>query len=224
MNESLFLIHILLVTVLTLGSFRLGKLALSAWICMQGVLANLFAIKQIEMFGLHVTATDVFAVGSVLGLNLLQEHFGAETAGKTMKNCFYLMIFFAIFSQIHLFYEPSIYDTSQEAFKQLLTPVPRLLFASLLTFFIVQKVDIISFGWVKKRMKRTPFALRNFLTLLSSQLLDTILFTFLGLYGIIEPILDILIASFLIKLCAIFALSPLVHLSKKWIKHKEASL
>ena len=50
MNESLFILHVILVMAFGFGALRMGKAALTAWIALQAVLANLFVIKQIEFF------------------------------------------------------------------------------------------------------------------------------------------------------------------------------
>ena len=223
MNEIFFLFHIILITAFTLGSLKLGKMALSSWVILQSILANLFVLKQIKLFTLHVTASDVFIIGGVFGLNLLQEHFDRKQAQKTTKNCLYFMLFFAILSQIHLLYEPSLFDKSQSSYLFLLQPAPRLLAASLTTFYLVQRLDIATFSWTRKKAGTSSFACRNCFTLVISQLVDTILFTFLGLYGIASCIFDIIVTSFAIKLCAVFSLSCIIHLSKKWIQSEELS-
>ncbi len=221
MNECIFLFHIIIILAFTLISFRLGKTALGSWICIQALCANLLVLKQVVLFGLHVTCSDVFAIGGILSLNLLQENYGPKVAQKIIKQCLCFMLFFAVLSQIHIFYIPSDQDSTQSAYQLLFAPAPRLLFASLLTFFIVQKIDVLVFARLKARMPSASFALRTSLSLLFSQLLDTILFTCIGLYGLISSVFDMIILSFLIKALVIATLFPLTSLSKKWIQPKD---
>ncbi len=225
MNECLFLFHVIIILGFTLISFRLGKIALGSWICIQALCANLLVLKQVVLFGFHVTCSDVFTIGGILSLNLLQEHYGPKIAQKVVINCLCFMLFFALLSQIHLFYIPSPEDTAQDAYNTLFTPAPRLLFASLLTFYIVQKIDIHVFSKIKAALPSSSFAVRNFFSLLSSQLLDTILFTCIGLYGLVSSLFDMIVLSFLIKALVIFTLFPLTAaLSRKWIQPKEPSV
>src|SRR5581483_7233115 len=98
MNELIFFLHLAIVLGFLYTSFKLGKEALIVWIAIQGVLANLFVIKQMHFFGFNVTCSDVFAIGSILGLNLLQRHFGKEVAKKTTWISFFFMSFFALMS------------------------------------------------------------------------------------------------------------------------------
>lgn len=215
MNETTFFLHVLVVFGFALGALKLGKEALTAWICLQAVLANLFVIKQISFFGFNITCSDVFAIGSILGLNLLQEYFGRAIAVKALKICLFCMVFFVAMTQFHLFYEASLYDTAHLAYETILSESPRLLFASITVFFFVQQVDLRIFNWLKKRNSKLLF--RNGISLTISQILDTSLFTFLGLWGIIDSLFDIMLISFLIKLLIIALLSPVTTLSKRWI-------
>lgn len=215
MNEILFFAHILVVFGFALIALKLGKEALTAWISLQAVLANLFVLKQMTFFGFHITCSDVFAIGSILGLNLLREYFGKESALKALWICFSSMIFFVAMSQFHLFYNPSSFDTTQEAYLTILAPAPRLLLASLAVFFIVQQIDLYLFGALKQKLTNLPLVARNALSLTSSQLLDTVLFSFLGLWGLVSSLWDIIIVSFLVKLIIIACSSPIISFSKR---------
>lgn len=214
MNESIFLLQAAVIGIFALTAFRLGKEALTAWVAIQALIANLFVLKQIHLFGLEVTASDAFAIGSLLGLNLLQEKFGREEANQAVKICFFFMFFFAIVSQLHLLYEPSTFDTTHSAFSTLLTLTPRLLLASMTVFFIVQKVDILFFGYLKTRFPHLTFAWRAAASLVLSQFLDTVLFSFAGLYGVVASMIDIIAMSFAIKMIVISSFTSCI----KWIK------
>jgi uncharacterized integral membrane protein (TIGR00697 family) len=214
MNELIFFIQTLLIIGFALGAFKLGKETLIAWVTIQALIANLFVLKQITLFGLDVTASDAFVIGSLLGLNFLQEYFSREEANKATKICFFFMLFFALVSQLHLLYQPSSYDSTQPAFLTLLTLSPRLMLASLSVFFIVQQVDIRFFAFLKKILPQASFAFRTAIALVFSQFLDTVLFSFAGLYGVVASLFDIIIMSFLIKLVVIFCFTC----SIRWAK------
>lgn len=214
MNECVFLIQILMLVAFALVALKLGKEALTAWVCTQALIANLFVLKQITLFGLHVTASDAFAVGSLLGLNLLQEYHTPQDARKATTVCFFFMLFFALISQLHLLYEPSIYDESHAAFHTLLSPSPRLFIASLSVFFIVQQVDIRFFVYLKERWPRLSFATRTGIALVVSQFLDTFLFSFVGLYGMVASIGEIIFLSFLIKMIVVLSCTSVLKMVK----------
>ncbi len=213
MNELLFLLQALLVILCGLGSLRLGKEALFSWICLQAILANLFVTKQISCFGFTITCSDAFAIGSFLSLNLLQEYYGKLSCKKASYMAFYLMLFFTLASKIHLLFTPSPHDTTHPSFVTILTATPRLVIASLLSFFLMQRLDIWLFNYFKNNWK-APLSRRSTASLLISQLFDTICFTYLGLYGSVASCGDIILVSYLVKCIIIFLSTPLINLSK----------
>lgn len=215
MNELIFFIQTLLIVFFALWALKIGSGALTAWVSIQALLANLFVLKQIDLFGLNVTASDAFAIGSLLGLNLLQEYDTKENAQKATWICFFFMLFFAVISQLHLLYRPSSFDHTQAAFLALLSPSPRLLMASMTVFFIVQQIDVRFFSFLKQRFPRWSFSVRSACTLVLSQFLDTFLFSFSGLYGLVASLFDIILVSFLIKLTVIFCFTTAIRWAKR---------
>lgn len=220
MNELFFVLQLFLILLFTYGAFRLGEGALLTAVSMHALLANLFVLKQISFFGFEVSCSDGFAVGSILGLNLLREHFGKKSAKKAISICFFFMIFFVVMSQMHLLFSPSIYDTSHSAYKLLLSPAPRLLIASLFVFYLIQHFDVRLFSWISQHLPRFPFSVRSTISLTISQLFDTILFSFLGLYGLVTKLSHIIFISFFLKIFIILTLGPLMTFFKRVEKNE----
>lgn len=214
MNELIFLFHILVVIAFLFTALRLGQSALTGFAAIQGILANLFVLKQVHLFGLSVTCTDVFAISGILSLNLLQEYFGKDGAKQAIRLSFLSLLFFFAMSQLHLLYHPTPSDTTQAAFSTLLSSTPRILLASISTFYFVQQFDLYLFSLLRGRLP-----LRIAFSLITSQLLDTTLFTLLGLYGLVESVFDIILVSFFIKCIIIAISSPFVAFSKRFVKH-----
>jgi uncharacterized integral membrane protein (TIGR00697 family) len=113
-----------------------------------------------------------------------------------------------IASLFHLAYTPASFDTTQTAFVTLLAQSPRLIIASLTSYTLVQYFDTITYGVLFKKLDGKYFVLRNYFSMLSSQLFDTVLFSFLGLYGIVHSITEIIIVSYTIKVVNIILTTP----------------
>jgi uncharacterized integral membrane protein (TIGR00697 family) len=126
------------------------------------------------------------------------------------------MLFFAVSTQLHLLYTPSSFDNSQEAFALILSPAPRLLIASLTVFFIVQRLDMRLFAFLKSKWPTASFAMRASFTLIVSECIDTVLFSFAGLYGIVASVGDIIMMSLMIKVLVILGFSS----ATKWMQAK----
>ncbi len=204
MNELLFFGQVFVIVAFLLYFRRLGIEALYTLCAIFSLIANLFVLKQTTLFGLEVTCSDAFAVGCTLGLSFVQQDAGKKAAQKLIKITFGILIFFTILSQIHLLYTPSLHDTSQGSYSQILTSSPRILVASLISYFISQAIDIEIFGWLRERWIQKRIFLPLLVSCLFTQFIDTCIFSFLGLYGMISPLLDIIIFSFMIKAVVAF--------------------
>jgi queuosine precursor transporter len=200
MNSIIFLFQIISVTIASYSALKMGKEALVSLSVLFAILANFFVIKQISLFGWNATGSDAFAIGSLFTLNMLQQKYGKLTARHTIWVSFFCLWFFTFFSQIHLLYVPSLYDKSQSHFFFLLTNTPRLWIASITTFFIAQQLDL----WIYNFFSRVSWKNRMVLSLLLSQAFDTVAFSFLGLFGIVDELGSIIVISYCIKCVIIF--------------------
>lgn len=215
MNELIFIIHTIIIALFSLGALALGQGALVAFVCACCTLANLFVVKQITLFGLTATCADAFTVGATIGLNLLQEYFGKEIAKKTIWINFFLLIFYAIVSQIHLVYIPHAADTMHLHFMPLLSLMPRIVIASFSVYLIAHMADYYLYGFLKKVLHKKYIIFRNYASIALCQLLDTVLFSFFGLYGIIDNIWEVIIISYIIKIISILIATPFIGFSRQ---------
>ncbi|MFH0898969.1 MAG: queuosine precursor transporter [bacterium] len=215
MNEFIFIFHTLIVSLCSLGMLFLGKEALISYICLQSILANLFVAKQMTIFGLSATCSDVFVVGSLFSLNLLQEFFGKDSATKAILINFSLLFFYLAMTQFHMWYIPNHFDTMHGHFSAILQIAPRIIAASTCAFLVMQLVDVYLFSFLKKLFSDKYPSARNFIALSVSMIIDTILFTLLGLYGIVGSVWHVIIISSAIKIIATLCCIPFTTLAKK---------
>jgi len=222
MNTLIFLAQTSIIGISALIALQLGKEALVAFICTQCVLANLFVTKQITLFGFNATASDAFTIGAVLGLNLLQEYYGKNITKKAVWISFFILIFYAIMSQIQLIFVPSSFDVNQPHFYAILYAMPRITVASFSVYLFVQHLDRILYGYLKKLFNNEYLVARNYLSIGLCQLVDTILFSFLGLYGIVQNLGSIILISYTIKMVALFMTTPFLMMAKKLGVHHDS--
>lgn len=214
MNELIFILHACFIVLACLAALRQGKNALISFIALSCVLANVFVLKQTTLFGLYVTCSDAFTIGATLGLNLLQEYFGKTETKKSIWINFGSLLFLAIVSKIHLLYKPALVDVTNPSYEIIFGPAPRIVIASLVVFLIAQTLDAKLYGIFKKLLSDRFLVLRNYASLFISQLVDTVLFSFLGLYGLIDNVWHIILVSYAVKVIAIIIATPLVHFSR----------
>lgn len=217
-NELLFGCHILVILAVCFTTARLGKTALTTLTALLAVLANFFVLKQTVLFGLNVTCSDVYIIGSTLSLNLLQEVYGARSAKKAIGIAFVSMILFGVLSQFQLLYVPSQFDTAHSSYLSLLAVAPRIVVASFAAYFVSQLCDLSLFRWLKSG----SFAWRSTIAMLLCQLIDTIVFAWAGLAGLVASVWQIVAMSFVIKMFIILTAAPLTYLAGRLLPKKVA--
>ncbi len=218
MNETLFFFHILLLIFSIFCALRLGRAALLALFSVQVIISNLFVTKQILFFGFHITCSDVYVVGSLFSLNLIREYFGKNAAKRAIYVASFLLFFFTAMSQLHLTYTPSPHDQTQTVWTSILGVTPRITLASFLVAFLCQRLDICLYGFFKQKGFSKTMAFRFGGASLISQFVDTVLFSFLGLYGLVYCMTDIIIVSYLIKVFVILSMTPFTVLAKRVVR------
>jgi len=218
MNEVLFFTHIFLLLSFLLISLRLGKKALFVFIAMQGVFANLFVTKQIVIFNFSATCSDMYVVAMILALNLLHEYFGKLEAKKAINIAFIFAVLFAIVSKFHLFYEPSVLDKTHVAFNIIFAATLRIVTASIVVFFIVAKFDIWLYPFFRRIFGKNSLIVSMIFATIIVQIIDTFAFGFLGLYGVLDNLLEVILISFMVKTITIFSSILFIYFSKKFLK------
>lgn len=207
-NEIIFIAHSSVLSLFLLLALWLGKEALISLICLYGILANLLVTKQVTLFWLNVTASDAFAVAAILGLNTLQEYFGASIAKRAILISFFTLIVYSCASQIHLLYLPNHVDSMHTHFHALFSLMPRITGASLIVFFVVQLLDRWLYAKFQQICGARYFIIRNYASLIICQFIDTILFSFLGLWGLVDNVWHIILVSYSIKLLTVLLSTP----------------
>lgn len=218
-NEAVFFLQIFCVGIGSLFMLRLGCSAVTAYVSLLGVLSNLLVCKEVILFGFTVTASDSLAVGLILSLNLIQEWFGREAVKKAIFTNFALLIIYLLLTQIHLWHTPAPKDIMHPHYRAILLTMPRLAVASLTSYLVVQLSDSIFYRWLSTLLQGRLFTLRNLISLSSSEFIDTLLFSFLGLYGSVSNLQDIIVFSYLVKLISIACFIPLIALIKRLVPY-----
>ncbi|MBU1992757.1 MAG: queuosine precursor transporter [Patescibacteria group bacterium] len=231
-NDVLFIIQTLVSLCIALFAFKMGRIWLIALIAVYAVMMNVFVVKQMTLFGLDVTGGNVLYATIFLSTDLLAEHFGKKEALKAVKVGFFASLVFLVMSQIVMMYVPNSFDFAQSSFATLFTLTPRIVLGSLLAYIVSQHLDVYLFEWIKGKTKGKFLWLRNNASTWISQAVDTVIFTFVGLYmveinGVTYGVLggDILwqamLFTYIIKVIVAAIDTPFIYLSKLEIMKPE---
>lgn len=170
---------------LTLLAFRLwGKLGLFVFAILSIMLANIQALKQVQLFGLNGSMGDISYIGVYLISDILSENYGKDTAKKIVWLGMFSVLTVTIIMYLSLKLIPSEYDQAQEALSNIFAIFPRLLLASLCAFFVSQSYDIFAYQFWRKKFPAYRYIwLRNGMSTMISQLMDNAIFTIIAFIG-----------------------------------------
>lgn len=187
-NEILWLILIAINFSMTLVAFRFwGKTGLFIFAAISIVLANIQALKQTTLFGLHGSMGDISYIGVYLISDILSENYGKATARKLVGLGIFFILIITTIMFISLKIIPSSYDQAQGALNTIFGFFPRLVLASICAFTISQSYDVIAYQFWRNLYPAYKFIwLRNGLSTIVSQLLDNALFTIIAFSGIFD--------------------------------------
>jgi uncharacterized integral membrane protein (TIGR00697 family) len=168
------------------------------FVCLMIILANLFIIKQVDLFGLHVTASDAYFIAAACTLNVIQEMHGKKQAMEAMAMSFFGLILFSILTQIQFFYEPNDFDSTAGAFKTIFHLSLKISLVSLLCYWVSQRMDLFLYR-LSRRMTYSQ-AVACFFAVAISQLLDTVMFSTLALSSVVGNLWHVIFFSYGLKL------------------------
>ncbi len=222
-NQLLFFIQSIIVSAFVLISARLGAMGLTAFMAVCWILGNFFSIQQATLFGFEAVTSDPFAIGATLAMTFLYEYHGKTIAKKTVHVGITLILFFVLMSIIQISYSPNSFDVTHTHFYALLSRMPRIVFASVAVSGFTQILNLFIFKHLKNLFGPSYFTLTTALAVMSSQCVDTILFTLCALGGNVHSIAQIIIFSTGIKWIATAISLPFIHAYRKKHHYKNIS-
>ena len=196
------------------------------------IAANIEVLILIDAFGLEQTLGNILFAATFLVTDILSEIKNKKTAQKAVNMGMFATVCFILLTKSWFLYTPSENDTVFGAITKIFTNTPRVMFSSLIAYFISQKFDVWAYHkwWeftTKKYGDKQKFLwLRNNGSTLISQLINNIIFTFgsfLFIYDM-QTLLNISISSYLIFLVTSLVDTPVIYLARYIHNKKRAKL
>ena len=178
----------------TVVLYRLfGKAGLQVAIALAIVLANLQGPKLTVIFGLQTSLGVIFYSSIFFATDVLSENYGKEAANKAVRMGFAVSVIVLIMLSLALLYLPSTQPETAAfsasihgAFETIVNFTPRFIFGSLLAYFISQHFDVWAFHKIKSMTGDRWLWLRNNGSTLSSQVVDTAIYSLVAWWGIVD--------------------------------------
>jgi len=184
-NELLWFIFIVVDLSLSVVAFSIwGRYGLYVMIGVGTIICNIQVIKTVQLFGLVATLGNVVYASIFFNTDILSEIYGKKEARRAVWIGFFALISATVAMQFAVRFKPDISDIMQPHLKAIFNFMPRIVVASLSAYLISQHHDVWAFHFWKKITRGRWLWLRNNLSTMVSQLIDTTVFTFLAFWGV----------------------------------------
>lgn len=224
-NEFVLLLSLIISFGGVLVFFRLfEKAGVYAWTVLTTIAANIEVLILIRAFGMEQTLGNVLFAATFVATDILSENYGRKCATKAVLLGVASNIAFMLISQSWFLYTPSRSDWVMPAVRQIFSNTPRVMAASLLGYVASELYDVWSYHTIwnftqKKSGDKKKFLwLRNNLSTLAAQLINTIVFNvaaFAGLYST-KMLISICLSTYVIYIVTSLIDTPFVYLAR-WI-------
>ena len=209
-QELLWLTTLLLDLAATITLYRLfGKTGLQVAIATAIILANLQGPKLTIIFGVETTLGVIFYSGIFFATDVLSENYGHAEARKAVRMGFAVSLIVLIMLSLAMLYLPSDRPNTAEfsndihnAFSTILDFTPRFIIGSLLAYYISQSFDVWAFHRIRRLTGEKWLWLRNNLSTMGSQILDTAIYSLVAWWGTVDLVtaLNLGAAKYVFKL------------------------
>lgn len=225
-QEALWVCTLFVDLSLTLLMYRLfGRIGLTAAIVLAILLANLQGPKLTVIFGMETSLGVIFYSTIFFATDVLSEKHGKAAANQAVFVGFGVSVIIVLMMSLSLLYRPSSLPESAEfsrnihgAFEQILSFTPRFVFGSLLAYLLSQSFDVWFFHKIKARTGGRHLWLRNNLSTMMSQALDTVLYSLVVWWGVVElnTAIQLALAKYVFKLFIAAFDTPFIYWARSW--------
>jgi uncharacterized integral membrane protein (TIGR00697 family) len=193
-QELLWFTTLFLDLAATVTLYRLfGKTGLQVAIATAIILANLQGPKLTIIFGVETTLGVIFYSSIFFATDVLSENYGRAEANKAVRMGFAVSVIVLVMMSMALMYLPSDRPNTaafssdiHDAFSTILNFTPRFIAGSLLAYIISQSFDVWAFHKIKQFTGEKWLWLRNNLSTMASQILDTAIFSLVAWWGTVD--------------------------------------
>lgn len=165
------------------------------------VMSNLFGGKIISVLGFAVAGAIITYPLTFLSTDIIGEIWGKQEANDCVKIGIIVQLIFLALGYLSLAIPP---QEASESLQQSLTVVLnqglRMTLASLGAFSVSQFLDVFLFHKLKERCNGKKKWLRNNLSTMTSQLVDTLIFITIAFYGVVDNLPAMVLGQYVIKL------------------------
>lgn len=216
-HNELIVIGVTLASLLgCLFSYKLGRRWIEGYIIASLLSIYTMGVVFVEAFGQQIPLGTPMYAGIFLATDMLSERYGKNTALRMVRISFMAMLVFQLFIQLALLSTPiEAFRPAYEGLEAIAGISLRMFFAGAAVYIIAQTFDVKFYHYLHKKLGEKHLWLRNNLSTMTSQLIDTILFFNIAFYGLVENTWSLVLVAYTIKVLVAMIDTPFMYLSKK---------
>ena len=202
-----------------------GRQGLYASIVISLLLANLQGPKLTEIFGLQTSMGVILYSSIYFATDLLSERYGKAEATRAGMIGFTVSVIIIVMISMSLFYLPatdpetaSLAQSMHAATATLFSFTPRFVLGSLLAYLISQRFDVWMFHKIKNKTQGRHLWLRNNVSTICSQALDTVIYGIVVWWGVVdfETAMQLALAKYFFKVLIAIIDTPFIYIAREW--------
>lgn len=217
-NEWMFLGTTLLSLGIAVGCAKLGKVWLQGFLATAYVITLCITPKFIDLFGMATTVSIITYSGIFLATDILTERYGRAVGYQTVKISLFMTLVFVALVQLTLLFEPVPFAAANaQAMDTVFGSSLRIMLAGFTTYFVAQHFDVWWYDQLHKWTGDTHLWLRNNVSTICSQFLDSLMFFTLAFYGTMpnDQFFQVLLLGFLLKAGIALCDTPFMYLARQ---------
>lgn len=190
------------------------------------VMVNTLGTKIISIFGIRVSVGIFFVPVLFLVTDIIGEVFGRAEASRFVNMATIMLVVLFVMMGVCIAIPPNESWGMQEQYAMVFGSSLRMTIASLVSFVVSQQLDVLMFSFWGKVTKGKHLWVRNNLSTIVSQLIDTTIFEFIAFWHLNDKfttsyIISLIIPYWLFKV--VFALldTPFCYLGVWWLRGKK---
>lgn len=186
------------------------------------VLANILAFKKVEVGSLILTLGLLCFPLLFLITDVVSEVYGKGAAKKMVLNGFIIMAAALGLMQAAVYIPPAGFMVGfpQDAFAAVMGATLRITIASMIAYLVSQYHDVWAFHFWRRKTKGKHLWLRNNVSTITSQLLDSVIFIGIAFAGTVPVAIlwSMVLGQWIVKWLIALADTPLCYLLVAWAK------
>ena len=208
-----------------------GRAGLWGVIVFSLLLANVMGPKLTIVGGLQTSMGVILYSSIFFATDLLSEKYGRAEAQRAVLLGFFTSVALVVMTQLSMLYLPSnmsetavFAGTVHQAMLTLFDYTPRFVFGSLVAYLLSQSFDVWAFHKIKQATSGKHLWLRNTLSTLLSQMVDTAIYGLVVWWGLVDlaTALQLALAKYVFKFVIAVIDTPFIYWARNWHDHERA--